>query len=446
VEPGTVPANPVRDPTTGLDIWQALQVAGGHSLLIKMARQQVEMSSYKRDEAYALWLPSLRMGLGYTRHDGQLQSTHGDVAASNRNSFFFGGGAGLGSMPLPGGVGGPARMIVNLSLAEVQFEPLIAVHQEAAAEANSDAVMNDVLLEVALAYIDVLKARSQLVNARLAEQDFAALLELTIQFANNGTGAAGDVDRARVALAHQQIQVEDARRLELVHTTTLARHLHVPATRRIEPRETEVSPMEIIPGGQDVKTLVSQALSRRAELGRSEALTMAEEQRLLEEQWRPWLPNIQLGASAGTFGGGPSGSFDGPAGRGDLEALAVWEWRNLGLVDYARQAQQRVRIRQRQIATALIKDQVVAEVRAATTNVDSYQRQMQTALASLQAADSSYRRTLQRVRQAEGMPIELLESIRARLQTRNDHTRAISGFNRAQFQLLRAIGSPAVKP
>jgi outer membrane protein TolC len=114
------------------------------------------------------------------------------------------------------------------------------------------------------------------------------------------------------------------------------------------------------------------------------------------------------------------------------------------VVDYAIQAQQQIRIRQQQTKRALLRDQVVTEITVALADVESYRRQMATALESLQAADDSYRRNQQRVREAEGMPLELIQAIRARMQARNNYTDAIAGFNRAQFRLLRAVGQPPV--
>ena len=51
-----------------------------------------------------------------------------------------------------------------------------------------------------------------------------------------------------------------------------------------------------------------------------------------------------------------------------------------------------------------------------------------------------------RVRASEGLPIELIQAIRARTQALNDYTRAVADYNRSQFRLLRAIGLPPSTP
>ncbi len=429
---------------TPLDFWSALELGGANSLLIELARGQVELAEQHSVQAQALWYPSLRMGLGYSRHDGQLQSTPGDVIQSGRNSFFLGGGAGLGSVPLPGGAGGPPRMFVNLSLADARFEPVIAEQLLEASRSAQSSVMNDVLLEIAIAYIDVLEARSRLVHVRQSHQDATAMLELARLFAREGKGAEAEVNRAQVEQAQMQILLEDSQRQIIVRTAQLCQKLHLPPDTQLVPEEEQLRPMQVIEDQQGSQVLIAHGLARRPELATQTSLIEAAEGELTKEQWRPWLPNLQVGASGGTFGGGASGNFANQSGRGDLEVLAVWEWRNLGVVDYAIQAQQQTRIQQQQTQRKLLSDQVATEITVALADVKSYRRQMATALESLQAADDSYRRNQQRVREAEGMPLELLQAIRARIQAHNNYTGAIAGFNRAQFRLLRAVGQPPV--
>ena len=446
--PNRQPAGP-REPTgevpaTRLDFWSAMELGGANSLLIELSRQQVELAEQHSIEAQALWYPSLRMGLAYSRHDGQLQNALGDVIQAGRNSFFLGGGAGLGSAALPGGAAGPPRMTVNLSLADAHFEPVIAERLLEASRAEQSSVMNDVLLEIAIAYIDVLEARGRLVHSQQSFQDASHLLELARLFAREGKGSEAEVNRAQVERAGMQIELEKNQRQITVRTARLAQKLHLPPDTDLLPAEEQLRPMQVIEDEQGLQALVSHGLAQRPELARQHSLVEAAEGELTREQWRPWLPSLQVGASGGTFGGGSSGSFENQGGRGDLEILAFWEWRNLGVVDYTRQAQQKTRIRQQQTHEAIIRDQVATEVTVALAQVESYRRQMATSLESLQAADDSYRRNLQRVREAEGMPLELIQAIRARLEAHNNYTDAIAGFNRAQFRLLRAVGQPPV--
>jgi outer membrane protein TolC len=89
----------------------------------------------------------------------------------------------------------------------------------------------------------------------------------------------------------------------------------------------------------------------------------------------------------------------------------------------------------------LVRDRVIAEITTAAGDVKSYRQQMDSLIESISAAQDSYQFNLQRIRNAEGLPIELLQAIRARAAARNAYTTAVANYNRAQFRLLRAIGS-----
>ena len=117
------------------------------------------------DAARVLWLPTLNAGIGYTKHDGQIQDTRGGVIDVSRNSLFTGVGAKVGGAPLAGGSGGPARLQVDLSLADAIFKPLAACQLVQAAAARKTATFNDTLLQASLAYIDLVEAQGQLAVA-----------------------------------------------------------------------------------------------------------------------------------------------------------------------------------------------------------------------------------------------------------------------------------------
>ena len=78
----------------------------------------------------------------------------------------------------------------------------------------------------------------------------------------------------------------------------------------------------------------------------------------------------------------------------------------------------------------------------AAADAASYGEQIEVALAGVSAANDSYRRNLDRIREGEGLPIELLQAIRARGAAQDAYTKATTSYNRAQYNLLRALGQP----
>jgi outer membrane protein TolC len=58
------------------------------------------------------------------------------------------------------------------------------------------------------------------------------------------------------------------------------------------------------------------------------------------------------------------------------------------------------------------------------------------------AAQQSYERNLARIRNVQGLPIEVLQSIQALDAARREYLRSVTDYNTAQFRLQRALGWP----
>ncbi len=71
-----------------------------------------------------------------------------------------------------------------------------------------------------------------------------------------------------------------------------------------------------------------------------------------------------------------------------------------------------------------------------------YGSQIDSTMSSIQAAEESYRLNRQRIQEGEGLPIEMLQAIRARADAQNAYLSTVANYNRAQFRLLWAVGEP----
>ena len=429
-----------------IDLANALALAGASSLQIRLARERVIEAQANYLGAKANWLPSLRFGLGYNRHNGRIQATNGQVIEASRNSLFVGGGAGLGDVPLNGGAGGPPRLFVSLSLADAYFAPKVANRLVGAAGAAARATLNDEMLAAAEAYYDLAEIHGLLANALAARKAAGQMHQLTSLFAQEGNGSLAEVDRAQTELTFWDQAVNEASRQTNVASAKLARLLRLDPNLILVPVETKITPVEVIPSDIPRHELVAQGMAGRPELAQYRWLVGAAHGRLKQERWRPWLPNLHVGASGGTFGGGQSGAFTNQSGRDDLDLLAVWEWRNMGLGNAALQRNRGSQVRQANYQVKLIGDQIAEQIVAASGDVSNYREQIDITLAGVGASQNSYRRNLHRIEQAEGIPLELLQAIRARNAAQDAYTKATSDYNRAQYRLLRAIGQPPVEP
>jgi outer membrane protein TolC len=56
-------------------------------------------------------------------------------------------------------------------------------------------------------------------------------------------------------------------------------------------------------------------------------------------------------------------------------------------------------------------------------------------------ARSSYDKNLDRIQNAEGLPLEVLQSLQALAQAQREYLRVVTDYNLAQFSLQRALGT-----
>jgi len=91
-------------------------------------------------------------------------------------------------------------------------------------------------------------------------------------------------------------------------------------------------------------------------------------------------------------------------------------------------------------------DTVAREVVEAQVQVEARRQMIDVSKGAITSADDSYRRNLERIRNAQGLPIEVLQSIQALDQARREYLRSVVEFNQAQFRLQRALGWPISEP
>ena len=129
-------------------------------------------------------------------------------------------------------------------------------------------------------------------------------------------------------------------------------------------------------------------------------------------------------------------------GRTDLDAAIYFTFQNLGVgnISLTRAADNRARqadLRQRETL-----NRVRAEVVEADARVRAKLKQIDFGAKAVAASTEAYSQDLTRIRGREGLPIEVLNSLRILARSRGEYLDAIIDYNRAQFQLYAALGQP----
>ncbi len=436
------PSESGTDPT--IDLAGALELAGVSNPTVNLAREAAREAEASLLAAEALKLPSLSAGLNFRVHRGNLLPSGGTVLDVDSQSLYFGSGAGA--------VGTAAVAVPGVSLvyplADIIAEPRAASARLAGRRADAGAVTNEVLLDVATAYLELVRADAAVAELTRGERDFAEVARLTAAFAQAGQGRAGDANRVAANLELVRGQLANATGERAAASARLAELLGTDPAARLAPPAAPLVPLQLIDASAPTDALVAQAEANRPELVARSARLAEAQVRVRQEETRPLLPTLSAGFSVGGFGGGSdlAGPDFGRFGvRTDFRAAAVWNVRNLGFGNRALVARNRSAVAQASARLVAARDRVREEVAAAQADIIAAAGQIETAKRRLATAEDGFRAETARTKQGEGLPLEALDSTRSLTEARLEVIRAVTAHNVAQFRLLAAVGtSPGI--
>ena len=421
-----------------IDFATALMLAEGQNPRIEFAQARIGQAFAHYQAANVMWLPSLRAGMNYNKHEGRIQDVVGENIDTSRGAAF--GGLGAGAV----GAGSPAvpGLSMQFHLTDALYQPQIRSASLRARRFESNATLNDQLLETSLAYIDLLSAHQQLAIAEDTSANGQRLVKLTDDFARTGEGSLADADRAAALLALLRNDVSRAEENTQVASSRLAQQLSANPAALYVPQEPTVVPIELVDQQGELSELIATGLSNRPELAASRSLVAEAVGRLRRETHAPWLPSIVLGASYGAFGAGTGGDITNGADRFDFDAVAWWEVRNLGFTEGAARHGARAQVQAARMREIETMDLVAREIAEAHAQVNARRQQIKVAQSGIESAQQSYVRNVERIQNGQGLPIETVQSIQALDAARRDYLRSLVDYNSAQFRLQRALGWP----
>jgi outer membrane protein TolC len=417
-----------------IDLPTALRLVNATNPTVNLARLRVDEAQAAVRLAQTAWLPNLQTGMAYNRHDGEIQNAAGLVFNTNKSNVAA--------------FGGP---VLDVDTSVGLFGPLIARQLARAQSAATQAVTNDLQMDVALAYLDLLQAYGQLaVNTDLLARDQEVLRRADEAQRAQLSKTGADINRART---EYQLRVEERISLKgqvRVASARLARLLVLKPTVGLKPAEPTVVPVVLVPEEACLDDLVTKAIVYRPEVVEGQALVDVSRTRLRQSRLSPMLPHLQVGYLGGGFGGGINSDVSNFHARGDGTAQAVWQLNGLG---YGYKAQNRVRSIQVEEANVHVIE-VQAQVAEEVTEAAQLARARREALLSSQEA---IRQALEMFRKLDAISfgttgpkkefdsLEPLLAIQALAQSRFQYLNDVIEYNRAQFQLYRSMGQPPIE-
>jgi len=437
-----------------IDLASALQLGGVQNPEILLARERVVEAVALHQLAAAQILPTLNAGTNLDIHNGSLQSSNGTVFNVNRGSLYLGLGAGAvgaGTVTIPG-------LVWSGNVSTLLFQGLASRQVVRQREFDSQAIRNQVLLKVSQGYLELLRAEGRRAIAAKTRDEANEVARITANFAKAGQGRQSDADRAATEFEQRTSDLVQAESELLTASARLCQVLGLDPSLRLQPADGWVVPNPIVPEPIPMTELLAIALTQRPELGERQAAIRAAFLELRNAKVLPFSPNVILGYSTGDFGGGsnlvqqgilqPNGTvlqqsrFGNYADRQDFDVVVYWSLRNLGVGNLALIRLAQSNLRQNELRNMEVLDRIRAEVAIAYARTHARYAQIETSEQAVKSSMKAFQEDIIRTRNREGLPIEVLDSLRLLGRSRYSYLDAIIDYNRAHFELYVALGQP----
>lgn len=417
-----------------IDLPTVLRLVNASNPTIALASARVAEAYQRQQQANVLWLPNLSAGSTYNRHDGQIQNSSGNVFTTSRSSIFNGGGA-----------------TMRFDTSDAYFLPLVARRLTEAEAARSQAVNQNIQLDAAIAYFDLL----QIHGAIAVNADTLARAEQMLNRAEaaDKTGLSrtkADVNRAATEVNLRREEGIVLRGRAGAASARLVRLLLLDPTVELVPADITILPITLLPASCTLESLIALGHAQRPEMAFAQAQSAAGETRVTQARVGPFLPKVQVDYLAGGFGGGRNDFVGNYNGRGDGTAGLIWELRNLGLGNIAQVRERQAAYDQARYYQIEVQARVSAEIAEAAKLAGARFQALDNAQLAVKNAIEMYRKLLETSfgmigPRAQYDALEPLLAIQALNQARTLYLNEVVEFNRSQFRLYTAIGQPPLQ-
>ena len=440
-------SQPTSGPRGGvpINLAAALRLAGATPLDIAAATASLEQAIGLLIQAKALKIPNMNGGIGYYNHSGNNQNLFtGQLFQKGTNALQLGGGP-----------------TINVALTDAIFAPLAARRVVEARRADIQSARNNSLNTVAQYYFNLQEAKGRLVGAEAT----IVRSERLVRFAEGLAPtliAPLEINRARAELENAQQFRETTLNDWRIASAQLAEILLLEPTILLDPVEPPFLRVALVPANCPTDELVRIAINARPEIASQREQLVAAEQSLKREKARPFLPSLVLTTPgtanagvlpAGQFYGGANGSLNQTGGRTDFSMAAYWQLNGggLGNVGLVKQRKGERNLAAIEVDRTLFRvrsevAQALARVQTSDARVPRAEIELKEAIES---ADKNFVGLRETTRPAGELlnlvvrPQEVVAAIQALNVAFQDYASAVSTFNRAQFELYRALGRPA---
>lgn len=399
-----------------IDLPTALRLATANNLDIAEAKAQVLEAKGNSNAADGGLIPGVSLFFGYARTDGTLQGTFGDLGSAAFNTLN------------PG-------VIVGFSLnpGEAIFNALAAHRIVDATRANESVVTQDVLLNVAEEYYDLVEAQAKVKVAEKAVSDSKTLLQIAKVLEKEGIAPGADVVRAQAKLSSDEQALIRAQNEFREASINLAQTLKLDSSVTLFPQDKEIRQITLVNPEIRLDELINAAFEKHPELRRASQEIKAAD----DEKSGAWLsalgPQVLLEAQASGIGS----DFGNIGEREIYQALVGFR---ISASSYGQIKAASARLGRAQVLDERTREQIRARVVKAHDEALSGKEEIIPTQKEVEAAEESLKLSQVRFKKGLGLAVEVIQAEDALANARLNYIKAIVDYNKAQARLLNALG------
>ncbi len=430
--------------TERIALEDALNGAMSQNLAIANSFDGMKVQKFTYLSTLSKFLPDLKAGYNLVALNGSIPS------ALLGSSSGASGSSSSGSFKLPS-----AAQVLTAGFTynayqggKVLFGSLEQRHRLRAARAELKVSVNDVLLDVAKRYYDLVLNEALLEIRNRAVEISTEQVRLNSSQEKAGTATGLDVLQSQSQLASDQqnlVAQQSTRRQSAIQLTTTINSSYA---QDLTSAEGSLKKRRVIPRRIPIAQLLLIAVDNRPELKQYEELRLAAK-RAIVVAGAPLQPKVALGGSVygiGANGTGTAGSSSSGTTLSSLSSIFVlnfsvnWALGSLGTTDLANIQQARWQARQATVQAKQSFQSVFEQVRTAYDQSLAADSRIEKASAQIAAAEEELRIAKKRMEAGIGLNLDVLNAQRDLTQAGINKAQAIVDFNVAQAQLLHDVG------
>lgn len=420
-----------------MTLQESIELALKQSVMIHAAREGVKGAEAQQKEAFTGFLPRFSTSYSYTRLNKEPTFTFPGASLTIPPGLT----ATMPSMTFPAGTRDNYNWNVEMRQPVYAGGAIRANYETGRlgteiARTEEAASVQDLVLEVKIAYFNILKAGRILAVAGQSLERLKAHRDTAQAFFDVGVIPKNDLLFAEVELAngHQfHLRAENGVAMAKSKFNTVLRR-EINATVEIE------DILDDKPFDNTLEACIAEALENRPEI-RSHTLRLEQAKRLVDVARSEYYPNVGLVGNYARYGDTAGMEGTPYKDRHSWYVMAVanwnfWEWGK---------TKNRVEAgvsRENQISDVLanIRDQITLEVKNAYLLLHEGKKQVQVSKKAIEQAQENFRINNERYREQVGRSTEVIDAQTLLTKARSDYDNALGDYNISRARMERAIG------